>query len=133
MVGRTRAQPEWDIIDKIECAPSVGHPDHWKPAASCSICAPGSSLMQPRELHAGEPGCVQDWRVELTADLTEALCLGLAQLLLRLQLAAEGGSGVAGVAGTAVGPPPSAALTRELVAATAGATVMHAQRMTATA
>ena len=59
--------------------------------------------------------------MELTAELTEALCLGLAQPLLRLQLSAEAGAGVAGVPGTAVGPPASADTVRELISATAGA------------
>jgi len=63
----------------------------------------------------------QDRRVELKPELVEALCLGLAQPLLRLKLVAEGGAGVAGVPGTAVGLPASADAVRELAGATAGA------------
>ena len=64
---------------------------------------------------------LQDRRVELKPELVEALCLGLAQPLLRLQLVAEGGAGVAGVRGTAVGLTASADAMRELANATAGA------------
>lgn len=63
----------------------------------------------------------QDRRVELKPELVEALCLGLAQPLLRLQLVPEGGAGVAGVRGTAVGLPASADAVRDLASATAGA------------
>ena len=70
----------------------------------------------------------QDRRVELKPELVEALCLGLAQPLLRLQLIAEGGAGVAGVRGTAVGLPMSADTVRELARATAGAHATCARR-----